>query len=98
MRFIIHFISLKKNSFYFFNVFLDRIFHQSLSKFQHIRIYANSQVNSSKKKKSVPSCLILPDSVNDITVPFVTAAIEISDPFVDQEASGIRLYVQTPTL
>ncbi|KAF8805075.1 DUF676-domain-containing protein [Phlegmacium glaucopus] len=49
----------------------NRIFHQSLSKFQHIRIYANS--------------------VNDITVPFVTAAIELSDPFVDREATGIQL-------
>ena len=36
---------------------LDQIFHKSLSKFQHIRIYANAQVNSLKKTSS--SCLIV---------------------------------------
>jgi len=48
----------------------DRIFHQSLRKFQHIEIYANA--------------------VNDLSVPYVTAAIETSDPFLDQ-ASGIQV-------
>ena len=32
-------------------------------------------------------------SINDPTVPFITAALELSDPFVDPEASGIQLYV-----
>ena len=36
--------------------FLDRIFHQSLRKFQHIRIYANAQVKFFIKN---PSCLML---------------------------------------
>ena len=34
-------------SFHRFILFPGRIFYQSLSKFQHIRIYANAQVNSS---------------------------------------------------
>ena len=36
--------------------------------------------------------------MNDLTVAFVTAALEMSDPFVDQEASGIQLYVKYTTL
>jgi len=48
----------------------ERIFHQSLRKFQHIEIYANA--------------------VNDHSVPYVTAAIDVSDPFLDQ-ASGIEV-------
>ena len=34
--------------------------------------------------------------MNDLTVAFVTAALEMSDPFVDQKASGIQLYVKIP--
>lgn len=29
--------------------------------------------------------------VNDKTVPYVTAAIETSDPFVDHETNGIQM-------
>ena len=36
--------------------------------------------------------------MNDLTVAFVTVALEMSDPFVDQEASGIQLYVKYTTL
>ncbi|KAF8159499.1 lipid particle protein [Crassisporium funariophilum] len=49
----------------------DRIFHQALARFQHIRIYANA--------------------VNDITVPYVTAAIEIEDPFAELDTNGIEI-------
>lgn len=34
--------------------------------------------------------------MNDLTVAFVTAALELSDPFVDQKASGIQLYAKYP--
>ncbi|KAF8906243.1 putative serine esterase-domain-containing protein [Gymnopilus junonius] len=49
----------------------DRIFYQALSKFKHIRIYANA--------------------INDITVPYVTAAIQTIDPFADYKTSGIEI-------
>ena len=32
--------------------------------------------------------------MNDLTVAFVSAALELSDPFVDQKTSGIQLYVK----
>jgi len=35
--------------------------------------------------------LPVPISVNDITVPYVTAAIETKDPFADFETSGIEV-------
>ncbi|KAJ3494325.1 hypothetical protein NLJ89_g10832 [Agrocybe chaxingu] len=47
----------------------ERVFHQALAKFKHIRVYANA--------------------VNDLTVPYVTAAIETSDPFAEAETNGI---------
>lgn len=31
--------------------------------------------------------------VNDLTVPYVTAAIMTSDPFAESETNGIELYV-----
>jgi len=34
---------------------------------------------------------IYANAMNDLTVAFVSAALEMSDPFVDQEASGIQL-------
>ncbi|KAJ3515181.1 hypothetical protein NLJ89_g1925 [Agrocybe chaxingu] len=49
----------------------ERIFHQALAKFKHIRVYANA--------------------VNDITVPYVTAAIETSDPFAEADTNGIDI-------
>lgn len=32
-------------------------------------------------------------SVNDITVPYVTAAIELKDPFATHETNGIEMSV-----
>ncbi|KAG5637684.1 hypothetical protein H0H81_003600 [Sphagnurus paluster] len=49
----------------------ERIFYQTLSRFQQIRIYANA--------------------VNDITVPYVTSAIEKEDPFALFETNGIHI-------
>ncbi|KAG5731546.1 putative lipase [Termitomyces sp. T112] len=49
----------------------DRIFHQALQSFQHIRIYANA--------------------IHDITVPYVTSAIEVEDPFALHETNGIEI-------
>ena len=51
----------------------DRIFFQALSRFQHVRIYANS--------------------INDVTVPYVTAAIETEDPFLDHAFNGVTVLV-----
>ena len=36
--------------------------------------------------------------MNYLTVAFVSAALEMSDSFVDQEASGIQMYVKYPSL
>ncbi|GLB43424.1 putative lipid particle protein [Lyophyllum shimeji] len=49
----------------------DRIFHQALRRFEHIRIYANA--------------------VRDLTVPYVTSAIETEDPFALYETNGIEI-------
>lgn len=49
----------------------DRVFHQALTKFKNLRIFANA--------------------VNDVTVPYVTAAIETEDPFAEHESNGIQL-------
>ncbi|KAF9500073.1 DUF676-domain-containing protein [Pleurotus eryngii] len=51
----------------------EQIFYKALSKFQHLRIYANA--------------------ANDITVPYVTGAIELEDPFADLAASGVYLEI-----
>ncbi|TFK29677.1 lipid particle protein [Coprinopsis marcescibilis] len=49
----------------------DRIFYQALTKFKHLRIYANA--------------------INDLTVPYVTAAIEYEDPFAEYETNGVEI-------
>ncbi|KZT27895.1 DUF676-domain-containing protein [Neolentinus lepideus HHB14362 ss-1] len=49
----------------------NRIFYQTLTQFQHIRIYANA--------------------VNDLTVPYMTSAIEAVDPFVEHETNGLKI-------
>ncbi|KAF8074750.1 DUF676-domain-containing protein [Lyophyllum atratum] len=49
----------------------NRIFHQGLQRFQHIRIYANA--------------------IHDVTVPYVTSAIETEDPFALHETNGIEI-------
>ncbi|RXW21678.1 hypothetical protein EST38_g4176 [Candolleomyces aberdarensis] len=51
----------------------DRIFYQALTKFQHLRIYANA--------------------INDITVPYVTSAIELEDPFAEYETNGVEIAI-----
>jgi hypothetical protein len=36
---------------------------------------------------------IYANGINDRTVPYVTAAIEVSDPFADYESSGLEVFV-----
>lgn len=36
---------------------------------------------------------IFANAINDLTVPYVTAAIELEDPFADHEATGLEVYV-----
>ncbi|KAJ3987583.1 DUF676-domain-containing protein [Lentinula detonsa] len=50
------------------------IFFQTLTRFEHVRIYANA--------------------INDLTVPYVTAAIETEDPFVEYEKNGLEVDFQ----
>ena len=33
------------------------------------------------------------DSVSDHTVPYMTAAIDLDDPFADMETNGLQMYV-----
>ncbi|KAG5637683.1 hypothetical protein H0H81_003599 [Sphagnurus paluster] len=54
-----------------------QIFHQALSQFRQIRIYANA--------------------VYDTTVPYVTSAIEIDDPFALFKTNGIQMQVKLLT-
>lgn len=36
---------------------------------------------------------IYANGINDLTVPYVTAAIEVVDPFADFESSGLKVFV-----
>lgn len=54
----------------------DQVFYQTLSSFQHLRIYANA--------------------VNDVTVPYLTAAIEVEDPIVKHNLDLVDVYVAVP--
>ncbi|KAJ8490028.1 hypothetical protein ONZ45_g13353 [Pleurotus djamor] len=47
------------------------VFYEALSRFKHLRIYANA--------------------INDMTVPYPTAAIESSDPFADISLNGLEI-------
>lgn len=53
-----------------------KVFHQALSMFQHLRIYANA--------------------VNDTTVPYPTAGIELDDIFAKRNLDLVEMYVHSP--
>jgi hypothetical protein len=71
----------------------DLIFYQALAKFKHIRIYANAYVLPGDYKYTSHPHPHLLSRINDTTVPYVTAAIETSDPFIDYETNGLEVYV-----
>jgi hypothetical protein len=71
----------------------DLIFYQALAKFKHIRIYANAYVLPGDYKCTIHPHYHLLSRINDTTVPYVTAAIETSDPFIDYETNGLEVYV-----
>jgi hypothetical protein len=66
----------------------EKIFYKALAMFPHKRIYANAYVLFSTCLSHVPTFF---RRVNDITVPYVTAAIEVNDPFMDHYTNGIEI-------
>jgi hypothetical protein len=79
------------SSYRFLSFCLDRVFYQGLLLFKHIRIYANASVST-----LVLSYKLLTKDVriNDITVPYLTAAIELEDPFLGYEKTGLVMSEQ----
>jgi hypothetical protein len=68
----------------------ERIFYRALALFPHITVYANASV------VYISPCerpLITYYSINDRTVPYVTAAIDMKNPFAMHDTSGIEMYV-----
>jgi len=65
----------------------DRIFYQALALFKHVRIYANAYVS----QVPLGNYTLMTCSIMDITVPYITAAIETEDPFAGEETNGLEV-------
>ena len=68
----------------------EHIFFQGLKLFPHIRIYANAQVPSSLAAASALIHCIC--SINDATVPYMTAYVDLEDPFLNRSTDGLTVY------
>ena len=70
---------------------LDSIFYKGLFLFPHIVVYANRYVPF---PRLIIHCLwYFLSSINDYTVPYLSAAIETEDPFLARHVNGLRVYV-----
>jgi hypothetical protein len=69
----------------------ERVFIEGLKLFPHIRLYANAYVpSSSTTAGALIYCLY---SVNDLTVPYMTAYVDLEDPFLNHVTDGLIVYV-----
>ena len=60
--------------------------------FPHIQFYANAYVLADPDSSPQQGA----DSrfrMNDLTVPYCTAAVELDDPFMNHKKTGINMYV-----
>jgi hypothetical protein len=69
---------------------LAHIFYQGLRLFPHIRIYANACVPFIIVHTGMLTSNIL-HSINDVTVPYVTAYVELEDPFINHTAEELAV-------
>ena len=77
------------------NTLLDRAFLQGLQPFPHIRIYANAYVlfTIGDPPALTHPCL----SVKDMTVPYMTAYVDLEDPCLNYTTNGPIVYVTVRT-
>jgi len=69
---------------------LARVFLQGLQLFPHIRIYANAYVLFTISHPPTLTSSLL--SVNDMTVPYMTAFVDPEDPFLNHTTNGLTVY------
>ena len=65
----------------------ERVFYQALQTFKHIRIYGNAYALSLPHS----AFCLTKGRINDLTVPYLTACIELEDPFADYENTGLTV-------
>jgi hypothetical protein len=69
----------------------EHVFIEGLKLFPHIRLYANAYVPSSPATAgALIHCLC---SINDLTVPYMTAYVDLEDPFLNHGTDGLIVYV-----
>jgi len=72
------------------HLLLDRVFLQGLQLFPHIRIYANAYVLFTINHLTTLTHSLL--SINDMTVPYMTAFVDPEDPFLNYTTNGLTVY------